>query len=713
MKALFSSIVLLLCLLINNSCKTNELGPGNYTGQEITPEQRMTLLAECTAKYTSLQNEDTAQARQQLIAWLKTRPEFIASGYDDESQNAWAIFTDGRFVMFVDNRPQAPFEDRSGRVTFESKQTTVPANSARETELPDTKKVLLFSGMGSAFIDTPPELERIFAIAKTGYQIKKERASIDNLKGVGAETAVFYLSTHGGRIKPKDKLSIDGEDFPDALIGFWTTDSCTVANEAKYKDDLDKKRLGYMVAKYNEPTRGNPIKEAHYVITQDFVNTYMSFGKNALIYLDACNSYMLDEGGDVWAGAFINKAQEKKATYIGWSKRVLDKDAYQSAKFLFDRLLGADYTSNNPNLGIPKETPSQRPFDIDAVMTNMIQKGFAISTVEGETAVLHHASTVGPDTHVSLKPSIAYMEIDELASKLTIYGIFGTDPGDAKREVTVNETKVTVNEWKPDKITCTIPVSGNGAAGEVIVKAYDQKSNSVPLTEWYIPFTWSETGKFYSRTVDVVLHLRADVHRYRTAPGETPKPIESPDVIPSHPFAKDSKATYKAGGSCSYTCPCNPGQFGVSNKVIGSPEINIPYSVDASNATNKFFAIYGWDKDRKVLTVFASGSNFDGYKNQEVSGGCTEGGTTTENTPLPLAFVISESLNEITLELPFANTEAFDFRIKKGERSMETIALEHCACQDKSEAPIKLSWKDTEARFAPTAKTAARLVSAN
>ena len=40
---------------------------------------------------------------------------------------------------------------------------------------------------------------------------------------------------------------------------------------------------------------------------------------------------------------------------------------------------------------------------------------------------------------------------------------------------------------------------------------------------------------------------------------------------------------------------------------------------------------------------------------------------------------------------------------------MGGIALEFCACSGSPDVPIKLSWTTTTPKFAPTAKTAARI----
>jgi hypothetical protein len=76
--------------------------------------------------------------------------------------------------------------------------------------------------------------------------------------------------------------------------------------------------------------------------------------------------------------------------------------------------------------------------------------------------------------------------------------------------------------------------------------------------------------------------------------------------------------------------------------------------------------------------------------------------------PQPFPFSISDGLSDQPLKLELVNADGFDFRIKSGEKSFGTIALEYCQCFGSPEVPIKLTWKESTPRFAPTDKTTAR-----
>jgi hypothetical protein len=679
---------LFFILAIVGSCK-NDPDPKPVV-DEITPEARMEILKACEEKFASLRGKAPAEKLKEMTDWLKEKPEFLEAGYDAEMKNAWGIFNDGRFLMIADNLQPASVEE----------QKDFPPEGGRNEEIPNAKKVLLMSGMGTAFYDPRFIINQYFLVSKTAYKAERKKATVDELKAVNEEIGVFYLYTHGARAVLKDSLKYKGKSIPLEFSALWTSDSRSVENDNKFKDDLDSYRLGYMLADNDKNPFGKVMEDTHYAITDRFIEKYMSFGENSLLYVDACGSFT-----PKLANTFTRKAKKGRATYVGWTAPALIRDMHPAAHFLFGRMLGVDAGFPEGN----REKPVQRPFDIDDLMTDLQARGFGKSTTDDGIATLRYSST-GVFHPAILTPSIAYLKVDELDSKLTINGIFGDDPrkNGGSAEVTVNGKNVTsIDTWENEKIECTIPHKGNGAAGDVIVKAWDHQSNAVPLTEWYVEFLWLEKGQQVKREATITLHLRADVHRYRRKPGENdPKRVD--DTTPYYVFAKDSKAIFTASGSCSYVCPCNPGQRTDSNTIVGPDSVSLPYNMNGTSATNSFFAFYNWDAERTTVSTYAFGSDFDSYQEKVVSGGCTGGGSTT-STPLPFAFSVSDGLSDKKIDLKMINPDGFDFRIQEGERSFGTIALEYCQCFGSPEVPIKLTWKESVPRFAPTENTHARV----
>lgn len=691
-------------LLLMVSCrKESDPGPSIIIPEEIAPEQRMKMLEACEEKYASLSNRSSVEAQMEMAKWFVSQPEFIESGYNDTTQNAWAIFADGRFLMIASAYTPATTEEVSEIQPTISNDETGYIQNARTKELPTGKKALLFSGLGNAFFDARSLLGLYFSISKTDYTAEQRVAGIEELKTVDSQTAIFYINTHGARATPK-KGKIKDKSVPAFLPGLWTSDKRSIENEIKYKEDLNNYLIGYMVAGHDKGSNGKMDTVTHYAITDRFIQKHMSFSENSLIYVDACGSFRTGLGL-----ALVNKAINERATYIGWSSTAMQVDALKSSSFLFDRLLGTDAPIPSKH----KEEPPQRPFDVASVVRDLKNKGLGTSTVDGVKATLEFTSSTGADTRAMLAPSIAYLDIDEYASKLTLYGIFGEDPRQkGGGDVTVDGRPVnSIDSWQKDKIICTIPHKGKGAAGNVIVKVRGHQSNAVPLTEWYIDFLWSEKGSQVKREAKITLHLRADVHRYRNYAGEKdPNRVDNADVddaFPNNVFAKDSKAVLTASGSCSYTCPCNPGQVTHSNTKVGPDSVSLPYSTEQASVPNTFFAFYGWDSERTTVTAFGFGADMDSFKEREDRQNCT-GGSSIRMAPQPFPFSISDGLSDQPLKLELVNADGFDFRIKSGEKSFGTIALEYCQCFGSPEVPIKLTWKESTPRFAPTDKTTAR-----
>jgi hypothetical protein len=544
-------VVLLLTVL--TSCDDDDQGNVTPNVESLSDEERIAALDACQNKFGELIAQNEATAPRQLVAWLKTQSYLSDAGYSREEQTVWAHFHDGRFIMFVNNLRRVTDGQQGGRQRQGEIDDVSIDSGARPRELPSQKKVSILNGMGTAFIDPTNAIKQIFAAAKTDYMIEQGEASVKNLKGIGSDHAIFYLSTHGGA----DSLKQVGGKKVEATLGFWTTDECTVENEKNFKDDLDNFRLGYMMAMNNQPSPGKVTIDKHYAFTAEFVKAYMHFGENALIYFTACNGFREKPSGVNFRETVISKAEKQHAAYLGWTQPIYEGDGYVAAKFVFDRLLGA----NSPNapgthFPIPQEDPYQRSFDVDAVLKDMASKGLNVSNVVEDDGTVVQAvfkcyNKIDPDTRFILTPSISYLEMYEYFEWLYIWGIFGDDPGVDQRTVTIDGVEAEVIDWSRDKIQCKIKPSGKGSAGDVIVKIRDHQSNPRRLTDWrgQLKYTRPSAGS-YKETTLIDFHIRRDVGLYRKAPATSPEKV-SPTIFPGP--ARDTKANYTFGGDAKYT----------------------------------------------------------------------------------------------------------------------------------------------------------------
>ncbi len=561
-------LVLWALVAILSACKKDPIQPVPGPGQdppaaegEITPEKRLEILKTVEGKFASLDWSNRAAAHEQLVAFLKTIPQVEAAGVTADQGNAWARFTDDELLLLVNNRKATPLS------TSESGRIGATTLAGARSGLPGSDDALLLNSMGNYYIGGKNGLRRLAEImGGKGYQIASVAGSLEQLKNAKDE-GIFYFSGHGGLGQRKS-----GE----FVYGLWTTDSVTVANTKLYRQENKKGNLCYIMAYHNQDRYGKPIPETHYAITAKFVQEHMTFAENAVMYIDACGSFT--------DAAFVDAFRQKSGNtglYIGWTNNVDDDFAYQASKYFFDRALGTNDMYTRP------ENPKQRPFDPAAVLGDMAAKGVSVYNDPERPGQVARLVAKGPgDAITLLRLSIASLQVNEPEGKLYLYGQFGDDPGPGKRSVTVQGTEVDVEAWGFGLITCKIPSSGPGSAGDVVVKAGEHESNVRRLTEWRgeLKFTHPAEGSIM-RTVLFDVHLRADVYSFRTAPGQAPKPYtQAPDLVPTNSFARDCSAFYTLSGtgSSTYDDGCASGVKVVWHDTQGT----IPWTAPGINETH-------------------------------------------------------------------------------------------------------------------------------
>ena len=142
----------------------------------------------------------------------------------------------------------------------------------------------------------------------------------------------------------------------------------------------------------------------------------MSFAENALQYIDACNS--TTEDADAFKDIMMWKAANRSATYIGWTAPKSQVAGTPTARYIFDRLLGAHDSA------VPMEDPVQRPFDVAAIFDDLKSFDLGESTHGG---TITHYTTV--PTKPILTPSIEYIDMWDYDGEMRIKGLFGGGGG--------------------------------------------------------------------------------------------------------------------------------------------------------------------------------------------------------------------------------------------------------------------------------------------
>jgi hypothetical protein len=659
-------------------------------GTPITDEARLKALEECRTKAAELDNLNDLEDKVQFVAWLYHNPAFATAGLFPESFDVYAMFTDGRIALFTDT-PKTDEPYTGGRMRSDSDRGSRLSETSSALELPKSTSISLFNGMGKYFNDNTVALETIIKASGVKYQVHPKIASIKNLEAVKGD-AVFYIFTHGGGgAIPNPPPRIDST----FVMSLWTTDAVNPENERTYKAYLDDKRLAYMFSTFDTDK-----PEWHYGITGEFIKKHMSFAENALIYIDACNGFRLLPTGTTFRNTVLDKAVNKKATYIGWTMETNEFTASQASQFIFDRLLGANTTGPGATT-IPKENPVQRPFDLDKIFSDLTKRGFHLCA---NGATLKYQSRVDDD--ILLTPTIERLEIFEQISTLQIIGSFGT----VKGKVTVDGKEVTqIIDWTPTVINCMIPETGAGSAGDVIVSVDDRESNAVPLTVWNVKLNYASDDNGVRMEGTISLIIRADIHKRREIPGEAPSLPEIVDIGPrsGYLFGNTSSATYLIGGQKYAYCtqqPCNVTY--TESPLVKSGTVS--YLTLGSNVPI-FSGFYNWSPDRKTIRIDRLTVSLPNVTTVSVSAKyqCPDG-TEELKDQIPTSFAfnvpIDQTLDVVHLQL------ADNYNIRAGSFS-KTIPRAWSLCDNSGTYSVLITWDLSRPSFAPTDNTEARLSS--
>ncbi len=495
-------------------------------------ETRFAVIEDVNAFIDQLPHEDFEAETEAILNRLRSHPEIQTAVADDTGDTIYAIFTDGvvwyifektyvpppnqaageagaTFSGFPDGGPRGVYGSvaRLSRDPLPSASPSAAAlTSADGAGIPYDNTYLLMNGLGGVHDRSNPISDIETMLKAAGYEGEAREASVEELRRVGG-VGVLYLRTHGIQ---KNELT----GVPNALSTstLYTAEApCDLTAE-----DMAYGRLSLARATHRrwEGFRGR--MDTLYAINHRFIRYYWSdFSEDSLVYLDACH-------GITFFDIITALRLRNVSVVFGWNLRVRPQTARDTSRFVFDRLLGANV--------FEPEDPPQRPFDYASVFAAHIGWNRDHGYCEDELSQLSARPRPEGGGFGLLAPSIKRMEIREGSEELIIHGLFGTDPGDGQRQVTIQGELLHVDKWTEREITV-----GSFTAdkeGEVVVTVMERESNAVPITSWrhweirgistWTPeYAESMNGHW---TVELVweLDVRADVHSYREAPGAEP-----------------------------------------------------------------------------------------------------------------------------------------------------------------------------------------------
>lgn len=248
-----------------------------------------------------------------------------------------------------------------------------------------------------------------------------------------------------------------------------------------------------------------------YALTPHFVTAYMKFTPNSFWFNNSCMG-----ASQEMADAAFSKGL---SCYMGWDQSVYRPNTNQVVRFLFDRIAGANLTTDWP------ANPLQRPFSwYDLILRDMRARG--IDRVPGKDKN-ENAVTANLQSYVNLNqrnvfgllaPTISEGQLQ--GNDLILAGSFGQPNGSL--QVTVGGQSMTpAATWNNENeiVVHGLPENGPGASGDVVVSINGHRSNAIRITEWRGRFEVITTGPgSLKTTVTYTLHFRAALKATRDEP---------------------------------------------------------------------------------------------------------------------------------------------------------------------------------------------------
>lgn len=516
-----------------NGGGNNNGNNSNNGGQPVPSETRMASLEAVQSFVNGVAGESRESRLTRIAGFLQGRPEFAQSGLDEDG--VWAIYPDGVPLMILDNRAPDPV----------ARSLALPPTLTRRTNVPGSRKARLLFTLPAGFNSELPIVQAY--LQANGYEVTVDPGTVASLKAVAGD-GVFYMGAHGGRCRVSQRdgqgnlvRDANGQIITSTVFGAWTSTPVTPGTVNQFLPELNAGQLGFGTAIGTAPAATDPLAGLFYVFTDAFVQAFMNFAPDSLVWFSACHS-----NSALIAQPFVAACHAKRAgVYVGWNSTVTDAAVLVTDKFLFSRLLGEDPASPQ-TATVPKEDPAQRAFDFTPVWDDLKKKGLHLhpNGLGGTTEIKFSAA---PGTELGLlAPSIKYVLIDEFNDEAVLRGQFGK-PDPAVQTVLINGQPQTILEWTEDRIRIRLERTGPNSVGEVQVLVREHRSNLRHITGWDMTFRykWQDLA-MPELKVDgpMTLRVRADIGTYRERPGEAPK-----EVLRTAIPRRDSRLDLTASGA--------------------------------------------------------------------------------------------------------------------------------------------------------------------
>lgn len=426
-------------------------GGSNSGESPLSDERRHELLGGLSDATAQAKDQSNAGKNAAADAYFGSHAEFSAHGISEEG-GAWAEFADGRLVVTSFNRvPSTAPVSGMGTASRAHVQAVTPGFTA----LPGSSKAVLMTTL------TPPQYKPAAGelnelLRSRGYATLPVLPSgVEDWKQL-AGISVVAVDSHGtfGRYP-------DGRSFGILLSGTL----CTPAMDQKYKSDLDARVLVYDAAPGGPPAYGLP---------SAFFDKYVAFDRNCIVFLNACRL------GSTSCDLVDVLLRKGAGAVAGWTWDVADVSAYDTALFIFDRLLGTG-TVRPSDLGIdiPLSLQELRMALAETINPN---GGLPFDISQGLDPIRFPTRLrmlLASDSKLGgLVPSIRDTAMDVAgAGTVRLSGLFGEragkateydDKGTPVRELTVQAWGESTVDVKVQATTRRVALSVDGARGNSV-----------------------------------------------------------------------------------------------------------------------------------------------------------------------------------------------------------------------------------------------------
>ncbi|HWD41860.1 MAG TPA: hypothetical protein VG944_23675 [Fimbriimonas sp.] len=433
----------------------------------MDPAQRATIIDQAQAAFDSVPVENGLRDPQKLLAALKkvnglTRLTTAGDGC------VVGTFSDNVPATFFNNDPPDSGVRTSAALPIQPNE--MPSNST--VKLLDSEDPILYQWKMT-------DDAKMFS--ENGYPgTVLTLSTIEAYRAIGGSPmACLYIAGHGGP-------SYDPYQLKPTSYAVWTGTAAnfkagTKFNGSTYAADLldGSLAIGFAAHDY-DPVAQKDILACHYMLLPNFLVKYhWRFSKNSLVSLGCCTSGS-SNAAELRSDLFNAGAN----TIAAWTYETKASVSYFTNSYLFDRLLGANVVNG--------ATPPRRPFTQSDVMPVLVDmKLVTYNPIDKDpketTWTFFRNPSISEDKAFSIfNPTLRSLLIDPTNHTLTLQGEFGSDPG----KVMINSTEASGVIWGSKLISCNLPDSGVGAAGEVYVEVTPsdggpaRKSNIREISVW-------------------------------------------------------------------------------------------------------------------------------------------------------------------------------------------------------------------------------------